>query len=680
MAKHLIGIALIIGTGLLAYYPGLADFMLADDIPNIASNPGIQLTELNFASLAAAAAANESGPLGRPIASLSFGLNYYFSGLTINPSHFKATNLFIHLFNGLLVYLIAIRLFRALGTRGIDSFSVSYISLFIALIWTLHPIQLTSILYSVQRMTSLAALFTFAGLLLFLYGRDRLASERPHAQTLMYGGILSGTLLGALCKENALLLPFLALAVEATLFKKAALSAQARRIHKRFYFITVMIPLLAGITLLISHPEFFLKGYEIRNFTLLERLLTESRVLFYYLQLILYPDPSQLSLYHDDYVISRALLSPWTTLTSLISAFLLLLAAFTVRKKYEVFSFMVLWFFIGHAMESSIFPLEIAYEHRNYLPSLGIIFGVTYYLFSALGSLSSKKSIQLAVPIVIVFSLLLATHTRATIWSEEGAMAYFDLRNHPDSARSRMMYARNLMLSQGDPVQAYDHIRIATKLDTFEIGPILNLFKLLKTLELDLNNLPQPDNTTQSKKPEHYFDPIYLEQEYIASLAHLLDQEIKRRLASRITTTRAAMALRDLSICITQGYQNCTNMAPLATNWFALALENPYLTPKSKAVIYLYYAKLNAYNGHLDKAFTNLDKAIEILPEDLYIVIDKINLFISLSDWDNAKALIETLEQRKDLSAHHRKALDKEKTLYLSYREKFMNEGNPPQK
>lgn len=677
MARHLIGFLLIISAGLLAYYPGLTDFMLADDYPNIILNPDIRLNGLGYDDLVSAANANDSGPLKRPLASLSFGLNYYFSGQQIIPSHFKMTNLVIHLFNGILVYLIVLRMAAILRGKNSNLFPSQWLALCVALVWVLQPVQLTSVLYSVQRMNSMSALFVLAGLLIFLNGRCRLAGGLPYAQTLMYGGILAGTLLGSLNKENALLLPFLALAVELTLFNRKDLSIQAQKECKRFYLITVAVPVIAGTIFLILYPGIILNGYAARNFTLYERLMTEARVIFYYLRLIMYPDLSQLALYHDDISISRTLLSPWTTLSSILATVALLGAALTYRKRVRVFSFMVLWFFIGHVMESTIFSLEIAYEHRNYLPSFGVIFGAMYYLITALRYLTAKKFFRLAPPLVIILSLLMTTHTRAAIWSEEKMVGHFDVRNHPESAKSRVMYAGSLMQSAGDPLLIYDNLRIAAKLDTFELPAIISQLMALKAIELNLEEFTgstvKADNKIQA--PEYYHDPLKLDPEYIAAIKDLINQQITQRLKDTVNHTRAALALREVSGCITQGHIHCADMSTHAINWFKLALNTPNMDQKHKAIIHLSYAKILAHNGNLEIALQHIDKSIKLQPSDLYITMEKIELYISFAQWEEAASLIDSLAQNKDMHTHHKRVLAK---IKADYRTAYENTTGTP--
>jgi tetratricopeptide (TPR) repeat protein len=107
--------------------------------------------------------------------------------------------------------------------------------------------------------------------------------------------------------------------------------------------------------------------------------MTETRVLCDYLFKIVLPLPGKLGLYHDDFIVSKSLFNPWSTITA--TAFLLFLLGFAIllKKRAPVYSFGILWFFSGHLLESTIIPLELYFEHRNYLPVLGIITSAIYY-------------------------------------------------------------------------------------------------------------------------------------------------------------------------------------------------------------------------------------------------------------------------------------------------------------
>jgi len=663
--KHYYNILFLAVITSLLYLPGLSDFWLADDFPNIANNYAIQVNTLDRNSLLAAANANGSGPLKRPLSSLSFGLNYYFSGKQFIPSDFKTTNLVIHIINGILVYLIAFYLIKLLNTSSQRNVPTKAIALFIALAWVLHPIQLTAVLYPVQRMASLSAMFVFAGLLLFIIGRIRHSANKPYALAQMYTGIGLGTLLGALCKENALLLPYLALVIELTLLSKLAITEI--RPHQKlitFYAITAVIPGIIAALYLATHPGMVMDGYTIFNFTMTERLMTEARVLLTYLEQLLYPVLSHFSLYHDDTAISKGLLQPWTTLISIITILLLAVFSLLKRKAQPVLSFTILWFFIAHAMESTIFPLRPMYEHRNYVASFSIVFCTCYYIYLILGRLSTKKLFQIAPPIIIILCLAFITHTRSEIWSTQNSLTYFDIKNNPDSAIAQSMRAKYILQSSGSPTEAYNHLRLSSKLDSSNPITLMTMQQILTAFRLKIEN-----NTKNAEPinnvPTSYHSPVIENSNYIAQLYTLINKEIESRLRNGKISAGTTIALRASSDCAISGQApQCEAIISDIMNWSEIALNNQSASPKKLAIIYTAHARMQAYLGNIDDALKELGFAYQEQPNEVYLLIEKLTLLITLKDWGNSKKLIKAIESHPALSAHHLPSLKQAKDLY----------------
>ncbi|MBK8894756.1 MAG: hypothetical protein IPN64_12110 [Propionivibrio sp.] len=194
----------IIALAVACYLPGLTGHFIFDDGVNIRLNPLLRIDSLDFSTLWQAASSGGTRPLSRPISMASFALDFYFFGMS--PYYFKATNLAIHLANGLLVFvLVKLLLGLHLRIRGAaDNNTASWIGIAVAAIWLLHPFNLTGVLYVVQRMTSLAALFTLAGLALYMYGRKKLLDGNKSGFFAMGAALFVFTPLAALCKERTL--------------------------------------------------------------------------------------------------------------------------------------------------------------------------------------------------------------------------------------------------------------------------------------------------------------------------------------------------------------------------------------------------------------------------------------------------------------------------------------------
>ena len=152
-----------------------------------------------------------------------------------------------------------------------------------------------------------------------------------------------------------------------------------------------------------------------------ERLLTQPRILLFYLSQIAYPVPNRLSIEHD-VEISRSLIDPWTTLPSIIVVTAtIVFALFQVRRR-PMASFAILFFFLNHAIESSVIPLELIFEHRNYLPSLFLFVPVAIGLLKAVEHCRRlQPSVRYAVaafPILLVAGFAAGTYTRNMAWQD----------------------------------------------------------------------------------------------------------------------------------------------------------------------------------------------------------------------------------------------------------------------
>ena len=344
--KAILGVVLLFVLVAAAYVPGLHGPFLLDDRENLMALPAMKMATLSHESVRDAFFAWGEWYPHRGIARVSFALNYYFADRSFESFAFKVTNLVFHLLNGLLIYWLSVLLLRRYAlvarppsTQAGWSAMQSYLPLLVTALWLLHPIQLTGVLYVVQRMTSMAALFVLLGLVLFVLGRTRYESRRPLAMALMFAGLAGGVVLGFLCKQNAVLLPFFAFLVELFFFSRQALPRPAKRRLYGFYALTVGLPAVMAVAGLAFAWETIAEGYVHRDFTPWERLLTQSRVLFFYLRLIVFPHIGAFGLYHDDIVLSTGLLDPWTTLASVLAWLVLVALALWGVRRRAIWSF-----------------------------------------------------------------------------------------------------------------------------------------------------------------------------------------------------------------------------------------------------------------------------------------------------------------------------------------------------
>ena len=417
-------------TGLLVLLAALVIFIYADtltapfifdDRANISENPHLRISRITLKALSAVAF--DSPVHQRPVAYISFALNYYLHGY--NVVGFRLVNIIIHVISGILLYFFIRATFRTPALRP-NNMHAEWISFFAAAVWIVHPLQTQSISYMVQRMNSLAAMFYI--LSFFLYAHFRMTPQKRSKAWLLSGCILAGILaLGS--KENAVTLPFFIILYDWYFFGNLSLKWLKDHIPGLIGFL-LLLAIIVLIYLGVDPLDKILGMYGIRKFTPIERILTQFRVVIFYISLFFWPHPSRLNLDHD-FALSYSLTNPITTLFSMLTiAGLVVLAVITARNQ-RIISFGILWFLGNLVIESSIFGLEIIFEHRLYLPTMmfSLIIVLIIYRWVKPGWL---KTVILCI-MVIVGSVW--TYERNKVWRNRITIWEDCVKKSPQKAR-----------------------------------------------------------------------------------------------------------------------------------------------------------------------------------------------------------------------------------------------------
>jgi len=380
--RHLIAIGLIAGVALFAYANTFHVPFHFDDRPNITQNPNVQIkvfTWDRFERLIRNTYEDKNNTSIRFFSLLTLALNYRFGGLNVFGYHL--VNFFVHIASGIFLYWFLLLTFNLPSLREKYGFLSYKVALFTSLIFISHPIQTQSVTYIVQRMSSMAGMFYLLSLVLYVKGR---LSSGWH-RVLYFGGMMLGYLLAVFSKENAAILPFIVALYEFYFFQKLDLSPRGKNILFTLIGILLVLGALGFVIWGERYIQITIEGYQGRPFTMSERVLTQFRIVLYYLTLLVFPHPSRLNLDYD-FPVSKTILDPPTTLISILIIAGLIGYSIWIAKKKPVLSFFILWYFVNLVIESSIFPLELVYEHRLYLPSVG-----PFVLFSLLAIRGIEK-------------------------------------------------------------------------------------------------------------------------------------------------------------------------------------------------------------------------------------------------------------------------------------------------
>ena len=433
-----------------------------DDRHSIVDNAKVHITELSLKSLSQTMQHPDAQHLWRPLAYLTFGLNWYVGHDDVFGYH--VVNFIIHFITAYLLFHTFLGLFRSPVLSGSSSNDAHFISLLAAILWTTNPTQTQAVTYIVQRMTLLAALFYIGGI--FFYLRARLTESR-HYRNLFFTLCAICWLFALASKENAILLPLVLILVEVIFFKNPSGSLIRKQYLVIFMAGSLAVGILGCIIFLRANPLAIFSGYGDRFFTPWERLLTQPRVLLFYLTQIFYPQPSRLSIEHD-FAISTSLFCPWTTLPAILLVIGLTSGAVLNTQRQPLLCFAILFFFINHAIESSIVPLEIIFEHRNYLPSMFLFVPVATGVLWLLNRYKKKKPflywVVFGLGICLISGFGIATYARNRVWLTEVSLWSDARRKAPSMHRPVHNLSMALYDSNGRLDEALELYRRADKL------------------------------------------------------------------------------------------------------------------------------------------------------------------------------------------------------------------------
>lgn len=431
LLRYLCLIAALIALGIWAYRPGLGGDFLFDDFGTLPALGAYGPVD-NPTALSRYLTSGGGDPTGRPLALASFLLDA--NDWPATPWPFKYTNMLLHLLNGMLLVWVLLRLGRALRLPEELACNAALLG---AGLWLLHPLLVSTTLYVVQREAMLSTTFCLVGLLGWIFARQALTRGRLlHGLLGMLTAAVGCAFLAILCKANGVLLPLLMLLCEWVLLAPSEPMPDIvlERWRRRAIWILLGIPsLLLGLWLLWQTPSAIVSTRAIRDWSLWQRLLSEPRALVDYLGLLFLPRADSRGLFNDSFAASTGLLHPWTTLPCLLAVTALIAIGFGLRRRHPTIALALLFFFAGHLLESTVIPLELYFEHRNYLPAIMLFWPLAIALLRPGSLLILRRTLVFALPLL----LCALTWSRASLWGDGYRQALVWAAHNPDSARAQ---------------------------------------------------------------------------------------------------------------------------------------------------------------------------------------------------------------------------------------------------
>ena len=299
-----------------------------------------------------------------------------------------------------------------------------------------------------------------------------------------------------------------------------------------------------------------------------------------------------MGLFHDDIAVSHGWLQPVSTLVSVIAWGVLLIAALLVRNRVPIFTFAVLWYLVGHSMESTFLPLELVYEHRNYVPGIGIIMLIGYiiiwsyqYLFNNSQSSGIKRYAALTAGILLIVGMMYATYSRANYWASERNIFISIGQNHPESAISQYLYGEVLFKTDHKPLLAYPYYFKAAQLNPDEVAFLI--MAILTTPPDIIRNLSdaQLKHTLSSK--------------------HVIDLILHKQVSPWALTI-----FESAGQCVISRQRHCLPHTQEVTSWLQAVLKSRYVAKRYKRQYTQQLYTIQIQNGQYEQVLKTLDKAI----------------------------------------------------------------------
>jgi tetratricopeptide (TPR) repeat protein len=605
-------VAAVFAITALCYWPSLNGPFVFDDAPNLellGVRGGIDSLDafVEFVSSA------QAGPLGRPLSLASFVADS--RTWPADPRSFRITNLLIHFVNGLLILFLA----QAILALHVNRRTAWQLAVICMAVWIIHPLLVSTAAYVIQRMTQLASLFVLTGLLSYIRGRKMLDSQPGRGWAWIILGMGVSGILAVLGKESGILLPLYALVIELTVFSQTPL---ARR-RKTALLMLLVVPALAMPAYVALNWEALHAGFDYRPFSMRERVLTQAVVLVEYLRQVFVPGLSGLGIIHDDFPISRGLLSPVSTLLSVVLIVAAVAGAVWQRRRWPLVSFGILWFVAGHSLEAGPLPLELYFDHRNYLPLIGPVIAV-----SSLLPLVPKKFGRYAYVGVALFICFEAfvTWQSAELWSDEDLMMRVAAVHHPESLRVQQYVGNRYILAR-----------------QFE--------QALETQESIAANFPEHTSTRLSTLNLQCILGTITTSDIDAAQSFLANGAYDRQVVTFFPVLHARAEHRDCPVFGLAEFRALLNAAR----------DNPRIggEKKTRGAIHLFKGITFYQEGRLDEAIEQLSTSFEAWPE-IDVRLRQVVWLLSAGRTEDARQYLDLARQFREERFWRRNLRDKD--------------------
>jgi len=656
----------------LCYKDSLSAVFQLDDGMLIAQNPDAHMKEFDLKEWFHNAFYGRAG--SRWFAMMTISLNYYFAWL--KPYYYRLFNVIIHMGSCFLLYLLLVSTFRRLKTDA-DDLYLRMVAFLAAMAWGLHPLQTTAVTYIIQRMASLSGMLYFASLGCYIAGRVRGGWKR----WAWYTGCAATAVLSVSSKQTGAMIPAAILLYEFYFFRDLRFSKDDARNRKivRTLLVCAAVALVAvlwqGNALVGLVPH----NYERYDFDLYQRLISQPRILVYYLSLIFWPRPHRICTDPSFVNHSDTLLDPWTTLPSFLVLAFLLYAVYALRKRQKLVSFGICWMLLNLLLEQTIIPLQLVFHHRLYVPSAFLIGGLVFWVMEGARRTRFKTAVLMATSAVIAL-FGFSSYLRNIVWNNPEKIWEAELNLDPDSTRILINLSKDY-LNKGQARKALPILFRALEVNRDMPAAYINLAmaftqlrmykKAVFYLEEGVRNIklwPEKDAASvqlslafnytalkENEKAEKYYkkaldyatDNRYMIYFKLAALYYATDRK-----EEAINYAEMAVAEEDRFY---EGYFYLGSLYAIETKEFQKAEEAFKKSlggePDINVKAYKHLASLAQRKDDLDEAVEWYEKARAIRPKDGDILLTLGTIFATKGEKEKAKELYRQCLQAGDLGS-----------------------------
>lgn len=555
-----------------------------DDTVNLTRNTQVQLFFGDSDFLTRALNSGIASDLGRPVAMLSFALEHAFVG-GFDPQISKTINLVIHLLNVLvLVFLTHALLTSLLREKVIDLelFEKLRSTTFIAaFIWAILPSNVSSVVYVIQRMNLLAVLFSL--LALWLYFKQRGSPMHIAYRALVLTASLLCITFGVLSKENAVLVVVFIFGFEILAWYRKHLVE-----YRRIAAVVVSAILVLGVVGISWFAQTELANlYQSRPFDWVTRLSLQPLALLWYCASGFLPLVVSPRFFMDFLETSHYLSVPldaWLALIAVLIVLLILLWLLVWRA--SILAYCTLgWFFVFHLIESTFWPLELGFLHRNYLPSIGLVWAGVFLVVLCLGKYAKRSGLILTGAAVYVIALGSATALESIKWGDTYTFLSSEAERNPVSTRAA--YTLGNWMFDNDPADIFCE-------DMFE--------QFDKVLENSPNSY------------SGYYGYIVASERCGNRLDEEMLDEMEQLLVDQPLAASSYLFLDILSeSCSNMVYFSCDQLNRL----IQAVLSNTGITSRESVAYEMVLAKNNFYMGDYQAAVAAAQRILEAEPDHL---------------------------------------------------------------